>query len=115
MEDAAVVGRGQGGFTLIELLIVIAILGILAGVVVYAVGGTTDTAKKQACKTGRQTVETAVEAFKADNNGTIPDDVDALVTGNFIKKNTGDFDIEDDGSVTVLTTGDGKYAANCGE
>ena len=34
---------GQGGFTLIELLIVIAILGILAGVVVLAVGGVSDS------------------------------------------------------------------------
>lgn len=58
--------RGQGGFTLIELLIVIAILGILAGVVVYAIGGTTDSAREKACMTERQTIETALEAYKAD-------------------------------------------------
>ena len=59
--------RGEEGFTLIELLIVIAILGILAGVVVFAVGGTTESAKKNSCKIDRQTIETAAEAFKADN------------------------------------------------
>ena len=62
--------RGQGGFTLIELLIVIAILGILAGVVVYAVGGTTDNAKTQACKTEKSTIETAAEAYKAEPGNT---------------------------------------------
>lgn len=33
--------RSQQGFTLIELLVVIAIFAILAGVVVFAVSGTT--------------------------------------------------------------------------
>ena len=33
----------ESGFTLIELLIVIVILGILAGVVIFSVGGITDT------------------------------------------------------------------------
>ncbi len=37
--------QGQGGFTLIELLVVIAILAVLAGVVVFAVDGITDTAR----------------------------------------------------------------------
>ncbi|MSX00685.1 MAG: prepilin-type N-terminal cleavage/methylation domain-containing protein [Actinobacteria bacterium] len=59
--------KGQSGFTLIELLVVIAILGVLAGVVVFAVGGVSANAKKTACKTERKTVETAMEAYKADN------------------------------------------------
>jgi len=58
--------KGQSGFTLIELLVVIAILGVLAGVVVFAVGGVTTGAKKNACKTERKTIETALEAYKAD-------------------------------------------------
>ena len=101
--------RGQGGFTLIELLIVIAILGILAGVVVYAVGGTTDTAKKQACKTGKQTIETAAEAYKADK-ATYPDSITDLV-GSYIKKDTKDFTTSG-GLVTVVNTGDGKYSVS---
>jgi len=72
--------RGQGGFTLIELLVVIAILGILAGVVAFAVGGSTDSANKQACATEKKTVETALEAYKADN-GTYPASVALLQSG----------------------------------
>ncbi|MEI7887818.1 MAG: prepilin-type N-terminal cleavage/methylation domain-containing protein [Actinomycetes bacterium] len=74
--------KGQSGFTLIELLVVIAILGVLAGVVVFAVGGVTAGAKKNACKTERKTVETALEAYKADNAaypGTL-----ALLTGGAV-------------------------------
>lgn len=59
--------RGQGGFTLIELLIVIAILGILAGVVVFAVGGVQDTADNKACEIEGKSVETAAQAFRADS------------------------------------------------
>lgn len=59
--------RGQGGFTLIELLIVIAILGILAGVVVFAVGGVQDTADTKACEIEGKSVETAAQAFRADS------------------------------------------------
>ena len=60
--------RGQGGFTLIELLVVIAILGILAAVVVFAVGNTTSKAQSKACLIEQRTLKTAVEAYKADNN-----------------------------------------------
>lgn len=65
--------KGQSGFTLIELLVVIAILGVLAGVVVFAVGGVSGTAKSKACQTEKKTIETAIEAFKADSaTGALP-------------------------------------------
>jgi prepilin-type N-terminal cleavage/methylation domain-containing protein len=60
--------RGQGGFTLIELLVVIAILGILAGVIVFAVGGVTGTAQDKACEIEGKSVETAIQAYQADND-----------------------------------------------
>jgi general secretion pathway protein G len=56
------------GFTLIELLIVIVILGILATVVVFAVGGITDRGQTSACKAERKTAEVAVEAYFASVN-----------------------------------------------
>jgi general secretion pathway protein G len=56
---------GQGGFTLIELLVVIAILAVLAGVVVFAVGGINNTSTASACKTEARTLKTGVQAFYA--------------------------------------------------
>jgi prepilin-type N-terminal cleavage/methylation domain-containing protein len=52
----------ESGFTLVELLIVIAILGILAGVVVFSVAGITDDGTKAACQTEASTVRAAQEA-----------------------------------------------------
>jgi prepilin-type N-terminal cleavage/methylation domain-containing protein len=68
----------EGGFTLVEMLVVIAILGILAAVAVFALGGTASTSKGAACKTDVQTVQAAADAFYAKTNG-YPTSVAALV------------------------------------
>ena len=64
--------RKDEGFTLIELLIVIVILAILAAIVVFAVGTTGSNAAVSACKADAKSLETALEAYKAQNNGTYP-------------------------------------------
>jgi prepilin-type N-terminal cleavage/methylation domain-containing protein len=68
----------DSGFTLIELLIVIIILGVLAGIVVFAVGGITDRGTLSACKSDKKTVEIAAEAYFAQN-GTYAANMPALV------------------------------------
>ena len=57
----------EQGFTLIELLVVIAILGILAAVVVFSVNGITQRGHNAACTTEVSTIQTALEAYDAQN------------------------------------------------
>jgi general secretion pathway protein G len=56
--------RGEG-FTLIELLIVIVILGVLAAIVLFAVGAFDKRGEQAACESDVKSVEVAVEAYKA--------------------------------------------------
>jgi len=63
--------KEESGFTLIELLIVIIILGVLAGIVVFAVQAVNDRGQASACKADYKTVTTAMEAFYA-KNGSYP-------------------------------------------
>jgi general secretion pathway protein G len=79
--------RDEGGFTLIELLIVIVILGVLAGVVVFAVSGIQDRGKTSACKADVTTTRVAVEAYYAK---------------------TGGYPVGDNTALTPLTTGADK-------
>lgn len=74
----------QDGFTLIELLIVVVILGVLAGVVVFAVQAFNDEGKNAACQTDLKTVQTAVEAYYA-HEGKYPTALGDLKTGKYIK------------------------------
>jgi prepilin-type N-terminal cleavage/methylation domain-containing protein len=62
----------EKGFTLIELLVVIVILGILAAVVVFAVGGLTDKGETSSCKIDTRTIKTAEEAYFAGSATATP-------------------------------------------
>ena len=73
--------RGDEGFTLIELLIVIIILAILATIVIFAVGTTTKNAALASCQSTVKTVQTALEAYKAQTPaGNYPATLAALAT-----------------------------------
>lgn len=74
---------GDEGFTLIELLIVIVILGVLATVVVFAVGGISDRGQASATSADAKTIEHAEEAHMA-MHGTYASE-DELVAAGFMR------------------------------
>lgn len=74
----------QSGFTLIELLIVIVILGVLAGIVVFAVSAFNNDGVDAACKSDIKNVEVASEAFYAQTGGWAANI--AALTPNYLKE-----------------------------
>jgi prepilin-type N-terminal cleavage/methylation domain-containing protein len=76
---------GQSGFTLVELLVVIVILGVLAAIVVFAVGGINDKGQTSACKADKSSIETAQEAYFASlPTAAHYTDMAGLVAGKFL-------------------------------
>ena len=69
--DTTVQAKKDRGFTLVELLIVIVILGILATVTVFAVRGITDKGQLNSCKVEKRAIETAFEAYYADQGSDV--------------------------------------------
>ena len=94
--------RDERGFTLIELLVVIIILGILAGVVVFATKGTGDKGAAAAYATDAKTLQTAQEAFCAQKGYYAPNQ-DTLVAEKFLSEKGTYHDIQTVGA-----------AGNCG-
>lgn len=79
--------KNQSGFTLIELLIVIVILGVLAGIVVFAVSGINDKGEQSACQSDVKTLEVAVEAYYAKNNA-YPGSLTDLKTAGLLRSDS---------------------------
>ncbi|WP_043587880.1 prepilin-type N-terminal cleavage/methylation domain-containing protein [Geminisphaera colitermitum] len=64
-------------FTLVELLTVIAIIGILAGILIPVVGKVRATARAAQCLSNVRQLGTAVILFAESNRGRFPNDVDS--------------------------------------
>ncbi len=107
--------RQEKGFTLIELLIVVAIIGILAGIAVPRISQSLDSAKVSACKANQDALESAAELYRFEN-GSYPSGeswIGALVEGGYLREeptcpdaaadhSARDYDIDTNGVVTCL-------------
>jgi prepilin-type N-terminal cleavage/methylation domain-containing protein len=85
LEQIRAARENESGFTLIELLIVIVILGVLAGIVVFAVSAFNNDGVAAACKSDAKNVEVASEAYYA-KKGSWPATMNDLLTNNYLKQ-----------------------------
>jgi len=63
---------GPRGFTLIELLVVIAIIGILAALLLPALAGAKDKARRVTCAQNLRQINQAMALYLADNRDVLP-------------------------------------------
>ncbi len=72
--------RVRKGFTLVELLVVVLILGALAAIAIPRISQSADSAKKNACKTNVDLLNSQIELYYA-TEGSWPKNLKAI-TGN---------------------------------
>jgi prepilin-type N-terminal cleavage/methylation domain-containing protein len=97
------------GFTLVEVLIVIVIIGIVASIAVFATRAITDRGERASCRSDRDTLETAAEAYLATNGvsviaasgvGTNRHELE-LVDAGFLQEASSYHSVAADGTVTT--------------
>lgn len=65
----------RAGFTLIELLTVIAIIGILAGIIIPTVGTVREKAQRTVDASNLREIAKAAQIYASDNNDRLPDPI----------------------------------------
>lgn len=76
--------KAQAGFTLIELIVVIAIIGILAGIALPRLTHAPKRAEEAVLKTNLRAIRDAINQFYADK-GHYPPSLDALVEDEYLR------------------------------
>jgi general secretion pathway protein G len=71
--------RVRKGFTLVELLVVVLILGALAAIAIPRISQSADTAKKNACKTNVDLINSQIELYYANNDGKWPGTLNTIL------------------------------------
>jgi general secretion pathway protein G len=89
--------RGERGFTLIELLIVIAIIGIIAGMAVAQLRTAPQRAREAVLKEDLYAIRDVIDQYFADK-GKYPESLDALVEEGYLRRIPVDPITESDGT-----------------
>ncbi len=77
--------RGERGFTLIELLIVIAIIGIIAGMAVAQLRTAPQRAREAVLKEDLYAIRDVIDQYFADK-GKYPESLDTLVEEGYLRR-----------------------------
>ena len=103
------VRKHESGFTLIELLIVVIVLGILAAIVLFALGSFTKDSSTAACATDGKQAQTAETAYFAKTGGYTTNWDDLVPTYIQTQPSTKNYTVtlHSDGSVTGALKGGG--------
>jgi prepilin-type N-terminal cleavage/methylation domain-containing protein len=83
--------RPDRGFSLIELLVTIVVLGILAAVAIFAIRGTSTTAREQSCVSDKLTLASAEDAYQTQHGRFATED--ELVAAGHIRSSSSLTDI----------------------
>jgi len=76
--------RSDDGYTITEVLIVLAVLGLLAGLAVPMMSGSVQKARETTLRTNLNTIRTVIDEYYADHL-KYPENLKALVEANYLR------------------------------
>lgn len=76
--------RRVPGFTLLEMMLVVVIIGVLAGLAIWSMGGTSDEARRQATMVKLRSVHAAIQTYNGTQNA-FPSSLQDLVRARLLE------------------------------
>ncbi len=75
--------RAVGGFTLVELLVVIGVIAVILSISIFGIGGARKGSRDTKRKANIETIRSAAELYKSDNDG-YPASLTELTNGGYL-------------------------------